>query len=68
MSDHPHTDRELLLLVNEKLDTIIDRSDDHEERIRCLETNQNKILGVAVSFSAIMAIIGAKISGLLFGS
>lgn len=63
----PKTDRELLIVIDGKLDSIINDCTDHEKRIRDLEGNQNKFIGAVVTISAVMGIIGSRISAFLFG-
>ncbi len=67
MSDHPHTDRELLLIMNEKLDTLIKCKNDHEERIRSLEMSFWKVVGLTAFISFLAGIIGGKLGGIFGG-
>ena len=59
----PQTDRELLILMNEKLDRIVECSEDHETRIRELEHSFWKIIGLTAFISFIAGIVGSKLSG-----
>ena len=62
-SSEPQTDRELLIQMNEKLDRIVDCSDDHEVRIRELEHSFWKIIGLTSLISFLAGLIGSKVNG-----
>ena len=62
-SNEPQTDRELLIQMNEKLDRIVDCSDDHEARIRELEHSFWKIIGLTSLISFFAGLFGSKVSG-----
>jgi hypothetical protein len=62
-ADDPQTDRELLLQMNEKLDTLIGCKDDHEQRIRNLENSFWKLIGLASVISFIAGWFGSKFPG-----
>ena len=62
-ADDPQTDRELLIQMNEKLDTLIGCKDDHEIRIRTLENSFWKVIGLASIISFIAGFFGSKING-----
>lgn len=62
-ADDPQTDRELLIQMNGKLDTLISCKDDHEIRIRALETSFWKVIGLASVISFIAGFFGSKING-----
>jgi len=51
MSDRPHTDRELLLMIHENVKGLVECKDDHEKRIRTLESWQWKATGAATAVS-----------------
>ena len=59
----PQTDRELLLQMNEKLDTLVECSKDHEDRIRSLEGSFWKIIGLASIISFLTGLFGGKLTG-----
>lgn len=65
------SDHDILIRIDQRLTTAIDGFNkdvgDHEERIRCLETNQNRFLGIIMAISAFMGVIGNRISTVLFG-
>lgn len=65
------SDHDLLMHIDAKLTLVIESFnksiDDHECRIRCMESNQNKFLGVVIAVSTAIGIIGSKIGSLLFG-
>jgi len=63
MSDRPHTDRELLLMIHENVKGLVECKDDHEKRIRILENWQWKATGVATAVSGTFG----TIVGLLIG-
>lgn len=62
-SNEPQTDRELLIQMNEKLDRIVDCSDDHEARIRELEHSFWKIIGLTSLISFFAGLFGSKVNG-----
>lgn len=62
-ADDPATDRELLLQMNGKLDTLVSCKDDHETRIRSLEGSFWKVIGLASVISFIAGFFGSKING-----
>ena len=57
------TERELLLQMNEKLDRIVDCSEDHEARIRELEHSFWKIIGLTSLISFLAGLVGSKVNG-----
>ena len=62
-ADEPQTDRELLIQMNEKLDVLVSCKDDHETRIRTLESSFWKVIGLASIISFIAGFFGSKING-----
>ena len=62
-ADDPQTDRELLIQMNGKLDTLITCKDDHETRIRSLETSFWKVIGLASVISLVAGWFGSKFPG-----
>lgn len=62
-ADDPQTDRELLIQMNGKLDTLITCKDDHETRIRSLETSFWKVIGLASVISFVAGWFGSKFPG-----
>lgn len=62
-ADDPQTDRELLIQMNGKLDTLISCKDDHEIRIRALETSFWKVIGLASVISFVAGWFGSKFPG-----
>ena len=62
-ADEPATERELLIQMNGKLDTLIDCKDDHEKRIRSLEGSFWKVIGLASVISFIAGLFGGKLTG-----
>jgi hypothetical protein len=62
-ADVPQTDRELLIQMNGKLDTLVECSKDHETRIRNLEGSFWKVIGMASVISFIAGFFGSKING-----
>lgn len=63
MSDQPHTDRELLLLIHENVKGLVECKEDHETRIRTLESWQWKATGLATGISGFFG----TVMGLLIG-
>jgi len=63
MSDRPHTDRELLLLIHENVGELVKCKNDHEDRIRHLERWQWKATGAATAVSGFFG----TVVGLLIG-
>jgi len=61
--DEPQTERELLLQMNGKLDVLISCKDDHEHRIRTLEGNFWRVIGLAAVISFVAGWFGSKING-----
>jgi len=59
----PKTDRELLLQMNSKLDTLIDCKEDHENRIHALESSFWKVIGLASVISFVAGWFGSKFPG-----
>lgn len=59
----PNTDHELLLLMNEKLDRLVNNDKDHEERIRCLEKSFWQVIGVSSMISFFAGMFGGKLGG-----
>ena len=65
------SDHDLLVRIDEKVDNILARLDDHEARIRPLETQQHKWLGrdgaiafaISAAVSALVAILAALAGG-----
>ena len=62
-AEEPQTERELLLQMNEKLDTLITCKNDHEQRIRDLEGSFWKVIGLASVISFIAGFFGSRLSG-----
>ena len=62
-ADDPATDRELLLQMNTKLDTLVGCSKDHEDRIRELEGSFWKVIGLASVISFVAGLFGGKLTG-----
>jgi len=62
-SSEPQTDRELLIQMNEKLDRIVDCSEDHEVRIRELEHSFWKMIGLTAAIAFVTGLFGSKING-----
>jgi len=62
-ADEPATDRELLIQMNEKLDTLVSCKNDHETRIRSLEGSFWKVIGLASIISFIAGWFGSKFPG-----
>jgi hypothetical protein len=62
-ADDPTTDRELLIQMNAKLDVLVDCKDDHERRIRSLESSFWKIIGLSSVISFVAGWVGSKING-----
>jgi hypothetical protein len=62
-ADEPATDRELLIQMNEKLDTLVSCKDDHETRIRSLEGSFWKVIGLASIISFFAGLFGGKLTG-----
>lgn len=61
--DDPQTERELLILMNEKLDALINCKEDHEDRIRSLEGSFWKTIGLASTIAFFTGFFGSKLSG-----
>lgn len=57
------TDRELLLQINERTEILITCKEDHETRIRTLESSFWKVIGLASVISFIAGFFGSKIGG-----
>lgn len=57
------TDRELLLQINERTEILIGCKNDHETRIRTLETSFWKVIGLASVISFIAGFFGSRING-----
>lgn len=62
-ADDPATDRELLIQMNEKLDTLVSCKNDHELRIRSLEGSFWKVIGLASIISFVAGWFGSKFPG-----
>ena len=62
-ADVPQTDRELLIQMNEKLDTLVGCNKDHETRIRSLENSFWKVIGLASVISFFAGLFGGKLTG-----
>ena len=62
-ADDPGTDRELLIQMNTKLDTLVGCSKDHEDRIRSLEGSFWKVIGLASVISFVAGLFGGKLTG-----
>ena len=55
----PQTDGELIRMTYRMVKGMSTSIEDHESRVRCLETNQWKILGIALGISIASGIIMA---------
>jgi hypothetical protein len=53
----PQTDGELIRMTYRMVKGMSESIKDHEDRVRCLETNQWKILGLALGISLATGII-----------
>jgi hypothetical protein len=62
-ADDPATDRELLIQMNQKLDTLVSCKDDHETRIRNLEGSFWKVIGLASVISFVAGWFGSRFPG-----
>lgn len=62
-ADEPATERELLIQMNGKLDTLIDCKDDHEKRLRALEGSFWKVIGLTATISFIAGYLGGNLPG-----
>jgi len=58
----PLSDHDLLIRIDEKVDSILKMLSDHEGRIRSLETQQHKWLGRDGAIVAILGLIAGSIS------
>lgn len=60
------TDREILLMVYGKVDAIADTASDHEARLRILEAQSNRTLGLmAATGGGSGAVAGAVVAAIL---
>lgn len=63
MVTEPKTDRELLILMNEKLDVLVTCKDDHENRIRNIEQSFWKVVGAGSFTGLIAGLVGGRFGG-----
>lgn len=59
----PQTERELLMQMNEKLDRVLTCTEDHEVRIRNLESSFWKTIGLASTIAFFAGFFGSKVGG-----
>lgn len=59
------SDHDLLVRIDEKVDHILTRLDDHEARIRPLETQQHKWLGRDGAIAGGLGLVGGAIIALI---
>ena len=65
-ADDPQTDREWLMRIDGKLDGILTCQEDHEKRLRVIESQQNRWLGrdgaIVAGISTTITVIGLALS------
>lgn len=61
--DEPQTERELLLDISKDLKGLLTCQKDHEDRIRSLEHNFWKIIGISSMISFLAGMFGGKLGG-----
>lgn len=61
--DEPQTERELLLDIRKDVKALVKCQDDHENRIRSLETSFWKVIGLTAMISFIAGWVGGNIPG-----
>lgn len=59
------SDHDILVRIDEKVDNILTRLDDHEARIRPLETQQHKWLGRDGAIAGGLGLVGGAIVTLI---
>lgn len=59
------SDREILLMVYAKVDTIAEASNDHEDRLRVLEAYRNQTIGLIATSGGSGAIAGGVVTAIL---
>jgi hypothetical protein len=61
--DEPQSERELLLAIHKDVKVLVKCQEDHENRIRLLESSFWKVIGLASFISFIAGMFGGKIGG-----